>query len=328
MTYRDVKAAVRLISGFGLNVFSGDELYAIHLATLEVLQRTGVKVHDEEAIEIFDGGGAIVEKESRTVRFPPYLVEDAIRASPGKVVLYGRNPKNKVVLEGTRVHFTNFGEGIMVLDPFTGDYRKSTKQDVAYTALMADALDQIDVYERAVSARDQHPSVAPLHEAEAYFANTSKPCFHGPGSGALVRKLFSMAETVAGGKSSLRERPLLSTIVCPTSPLQLTKHCCEVIIESAKAGVPVNVLSMAMAGGSSPVTLAGTLVTHNAEVLSGIILAQLTRKGTPVIYGSSTTMMDLRTATAPVGAPETAMINAAVARMAQYYLLPSWVAGG
>ncbi|HHY37342.1 MAG TPA: Trimethylamine methyltransferase MttB, partial [Clostridia bacterium] len=240
----------------------------------------------------------------------------------------GRNSKNKVTLEGTRVHFTNFGEGIMVIDPFTGEYRKSTKQDVAYTALMADALDQIDVYERAVSARDCHPLVAPLHEAEAYFSNTSKPCFHGPGNGALAKKLFKMAEVVAGGKGNLRERPLLATIVCPTSPLQLTKHCCEVIIESAKAGVPVNVLSMAMAGGSSPVTLAGTLVTHNAEVLSGIILAQLTRKGTPVIYGSSTTMMDLRTATAPVGAPETAMINAAVAKMAQYYLLPSWVAGG
>lgn len=85
---------------------------------------------------------------------------------------------------------------------------------------------------------------------------------------------------------------------------------------------------MAMAGGSSPVTLGGTLVTHNAEVLSGVILSQLTRKGAPVIYGSSTTMMDLRTTTAPVGAPELGMINAAVAALAQYYLLPSWVAGG
>jgi len=85
---------------------------------------------------------------------------------------------------------------------------------------------------------------------------------------------------------------------------------------------------MAMAGGSSPVTLAGTLVTHNAEVLAGIVLNQLTCKGAPVIYGSSTTAMDLRLATASVGSPECAMINAAVAQMARYYLLPSWVAGG
>jgi trimethylamine--corrinoid protein Co-methyltransferase len=85
---------------------------------------------------------------------------------------------------------------------------------------------------------------------------------------------------------------------------------------------------MALAGGSSPVTLAGTLITHNAEVLSGIVLSQLTCKGSPVIYGSSTTIMDMKSTTAAVGAPELGMINAAVAKLAQYYLLPSWVAGG
>jgi trimethylamine--corrinoid protein Co-methyltransferase len=325
---KGVQAAFNVTAGFGLNMFSCDELYNIHLATLDVLYRCGVKVHSSEAQEIMDGGGCIVDPKTGMVRFPSWVVEEAIRWAPPKVVLWGRDPAKKVVLEGTRVHFTNFGEGIMMLDPFTGEYRKSTKEDVAWTALMADALDEIDVYERAVSARDMHPEVAPLHEAEAYFSNTTKPCFQGPGSGWLAKKQFAMAAAVAGGMDRLRARPVLSTIVCPTSPLQLTPHCCEVIVESARHGVPVNVLSMAMAGGSSPVTLAGTLVTHNAEVLSGIVLAQLTAKGTPVIYGSSTTMMDLRTATAPVGAPETGMINAAVARLAQFYLLPSWVAGG
>jgi trimethylamine--corrinoid protein Co-methyltransferase len=99
-------------------------------------------------------------------------------------------------------------------------------------------------------------------------------------------------------------------------------------MESARAGLTVNVLSMAMAGGSSPVTLAGTLVDHNAEILGGLVLNQLTRKGAKFIYGSSTTAMDLRLAAASVGSPECALINAAVAHMATYYLLPSWVAGG
>jgi trimethylamine--corrinoid protein Co-methyltransferase len=85
---------------------------------------------------------------------------------------------------------------------------------------------------------------------------------------------------------------------------------------------------MAMAGGSSPVTLAGTLVDHNAEILGGLVLSQLTRKGSKFVYGSSTTAMDLRLAAASVGSPECALINAAVAQMATYYLLPSWVAGG
>jgi trimethylamine--corrinoid protein Co-methyltransferase len=115
--------------------------------------------------------------------------------------------------------------------------------------------------------------------------------------------------------------------VCPVSPLKLPTECSEAIVAAAKAGVPCLVLSMAMSGGSAPVTLSGTLVVHNAEVLAGITLAQLTSKGTPVLYGSSTTAMDLRLAAASVGSPECGVISAAVAFLARQYRLPSYVAG-
>jgi trimethylamine--corrinoid protein Co-methyltransferase len=111
------------------------------------------------------------------------------------------------------------------------------------------------------------------------------------------------------------------------SPLKLVRDTCEIIMGAAREGMCCNILSMAMAGGSSPVTLAGTLVTHNAEVLAGVTLAQLTKRGAPVLYGSSTTAMDLRLASASVGSPECGLIGAAVAQMARRYLLPSWVAG-
>jgi trimethylamine--corrinoid protein Co-methyltransferase len=137
-----------------------------------------------------------------------------------------------------------------------------------------------------------------------------------------------MVAAIVGGMDKLRERPLLTFNTCPVSPLKLVRDCCEIIMEAARSGLAVNVTSMAMAGGTSPVTLAGTLVTHNTEVLSGLVLNQLTRKGSPVIYGSSTTAMDLRLGTASVGTPECAMINAAVARLARYYSLPCFVAGG
>ena len=137
-----------------------------------------------------------------------------------------------------------------------------------------------------------------------------------------------MAAAISGSREKLLERPLITFITCPVSPLKLVKDTCEVIMGAARSGMAVNILSMAMAGGSSPVTLAGTLVNHNAEVLSGIVLNQLTCKGAKVIYGSSTTAMDLRLASASVGSPECAMINGAVARLARYYSLPSFVAGG
>jgi len=205
----------------------------------------------------------------------------------------------------------------------------ATKQDVSDSALLADYLEHVDVYERAVGAHEVPGEVNQLHNAEAFIPYTSKHCFMGPGGGAgkILWKLFDMFAAVAGGKDKLRERPFITFVTCPTSPLRLIKESCEIIVEGARSGVSIMVLSMAMSGASAPVTLAGTLVVHNAEVLGGLVLSQLARKGTPFVYGSSTTSMDLRLATASVGCPELAMINAAVAKLARFYSLPSWVAG-
>jgi trimethylamine--corrinoid protein Co-methyltransferase len=325
---RNIYAGKSLSGGLGLKIFSDDELDDIHRATLEVLEKTGLFFDDDEALEVLDGGGAVIDKKNKIAKFPPYVVEDAIRSAPSKILLAGRNPKNDFVMESNRVGFTNFGEGVFIIDPYTGEYRETTKADVAASALIADYLSEIDVYERAVGASDVPMATVQLHNAEAWLPNTSKHGFMGSGNGYLTRKIIEMAAAITGGKDKLIERPIISFITCPVSPLQLVKEACEIIMETARSGLTVNVLSMAMAGGSSPVTLAGTLVDHNAEVLGGLILSQLTCKGAKFIYGSSTTAMDLRLASASVGSPECALINAAVAQMSTYYLLPSWVAGG
>ncbi len=314
--------------GFSLNVFTDDELNEIHLATLEVLQETGVFVEDEEALNIFADHGATIDRERKVAKLPPYLVEDAIRSAPPRFTLYGRNPRNDVVLESNRLYFTNFGEGIYVDDLFTGEHRSTTKQDVADSALLADSLGNIDVYERALGAVDKPPQTINIHNADAAFANTTKHCFLGGGDRANLAKIVEIAAAISGGKNRLKERPIFSINVCPTSPLRLTLEYCQLVIDTARAGIPLNIISMAMAGGSAPVSLAGTLVVSNAEVLGTVALAQLVRNGTPVIYASSTTSMDLKLGTASVGCPELGMISAAVAKLAQRYQLPSWVAGG
>ena len=313
--------------GLSLNVFTESELSDIHLASLEVLERTGVFVEADEALDIFADGGCDVDRETHIVCLPPHVVEDALRSAPSKFVLCGRDPKNDIVLEPGRVAFTNFSEGIRVVDPYTGELRDSTKADIADIARLNDYLSDIDTHEIAVGARDVPPETCAVHNAEAQYLNTTKPIGIGPLSRVETRAIFRMAAEIVGGEDELRRRPIVYNGVCPVSPLKLPHEATEVIIETARWGIPNNILSMAMAGGSSPVTLAGTLVTHNAEVLSGITLAQLTERGAPCIYGSSTTAMDLKLAAACVGSPELAMISAAVAQMARRYLLPSFVAG-
>ena len=324
---RNPQAGVRRTVGLRLDVFSDADLDDIHRGTLEVLERTGVFVESDEALDVLADGGCRVDRETKTVKIPPHVVEDSLRAAPSTVRLAGRVPENDVVLEGGRVGFTNFSAGIMVKDPRTDEYRKSTTQDVADLARMTDYLEAIDTYEHAVEGRDGPEATLAVRDAAIALKNTTKCVGTGAMSTYDVDAIVRMGATVAGGEDELRARPLVYFCECPVSPLKITKDAAEVIMASARHGIPNNVISMAMSGASSPVTLAGTLVTHNAEVLASLTLAQLTARGAPTIYGSSTTAMDLRYAAASVGSPELGMISAGVAQLAQRYLLPSFVAG-
>jgi trimethylamine--corrinoid protein Co-methyltransferase len=313
--------------GLSLNILTEDELNDIHRATLDLLEKTGIYADSDEALDLFENGGAIVNHKSKTVKIPPYLVEESIRSAPSRVVLYGRDPKHDLVLEGTRVHFTNFSEGVQMVDPYTNEIREPVKKDLENVARVIDYLDDVDFCEKALGAHDVNQTSAPLHNAEAFLSNTVKHCAFGPGNGKLLRKIVQMGTAIAGSEEKFNERPMISFTTCPLSPLKLIGDCCEIIIESARTRTACNILSMAMAGATAPVTLAGALVVHNAEILGGITLSQLARKGAPVIYGSSTTAMDLKLGTASVGTPEASLLSGAVACLARYYKIPSYVGG-
>ncbi len=314
--------------GMGMNCLTPVELDDIHGATLQVLQYTGINIYSREAMEIMAEGGADVDFVTGRVRIPPYMVEEAINSAPSYVILAARDPAHDVYLGGKRVHFTTFGAASRVVDPYTGRLHGATKSDLGLSALVCDALDNVDIFTSTMVAIDMPPDTSGLHEAEAFLLNTAKHCQHGHiDDGEEAKQFFEMAAVISGGWEELKRRPIVSIMVCPSSPLQLPKGVSEIIIESAKAMVPVNILSMVMSGASGPITLAGTLVLHNAEVLGGIVLHQLTNRGAPVIYGSSSTTFDMTCLTPPVGAPEMGMLSAAAAQLANFYLLPSYVGG-
>jgi trimethylamine--corrinoid protein Co-methyltransferase len=325
---KNSRAGYQKSSGISINMFTDDELYALHLSTLEILKDVGMGIKDPVAQETLASIGCKVNKDKNVVRFPAYVVEDAILKAPASVVFAGRNPAKDYVLEDNRVGFTNFGEGIMINDLYTGEHRPTVKSDTAQAALMADWCSAIDIHERSVAAQDTPAIIAPLHETQVNITNTSKHVTQGCGNVRNLRRAHRMMCHIAGSEAAFRERPIFSTITCPISPLQLAPESTELIMECARMGMPITIISMALAGGTTPVTLAGTLITHNAEVLAAIVLSQATCPGAPIVYGSSTTIMDLRYTTSPVGCPELAMINAGVAKLAQFYHLPSWVAGG
>jgi trimethylamine--corrinoid protein Co-methyltransferase len=126
-----LRAGIDGSRGFGLRAFSDDELYTIHIATLEVLAQTGVRVECDRAMDIFEGDGVAVDRKKNLVRIPPHVGEDAVNSAPSEILLTGRNPRNDIILGDKRVAFTNFGEAVMMMGPFTRERRESTREDVA-----------------------------------------------------------------------------------------------------------------------------------------------------------------------------------------------------
>jgi len=327
MVKRNIYSDLLISGGFGFNVFTDEEINRIHLATIEIMEKTGLFVGTEEALDILEKGGARVDRAKKNVKFPQYLIEDCIRSAPSKIVLYGRDPRHDVVLEGKRVNFCTFGQGVSIME-LDGTVRESVKEDVGKAALLTDAMEEVDVCERSLNAGDAPNNVAPIHEAEVVFANTSKHTVYGPGNGWRAEKIIKMAQAIVGGEDALREKPICTINCSPTSPLTLDANCCTGVIACARSGVPCNLISMVMAGMSGPITLSGSLVVHNCEIIGAIVLHQLTCKGAPVLYGCSSLGFDLKRTTTPVGSPECGLLNAGAPRLAQKYMLPSFSAGG
>ena len=241
--------------------------------------------------------------------------------------MFARNPEEDLLIEPGRVAIGPFAEGLMVNDLDTGERRESTKKDVGTIARLIDGLDEIDMNNVAVTPRDVSAETATLHGLQEVFTNTTKPVVAGMPSKRQIELAADMAAAIVGGQDELRERPILAFCGCPVAPLNLCEAWADGVVATARAGLPVCCCSMGMAGGSTPITLAGTLIVQNAEELASLTLTQLVNRGNAFVYASSTCSLDLRFGTATVGTPETALYQAGTAALADYYSVPSWTAG-
>ena len=303
------------------------DLKAIHEATLSLMHDFGVRVSGGEARETYRKAGCDLDETTGLIRFPKELVNDAILKAPSKYFMCGRNPKDDFEFGSDEVFYTTFGTGLEIVDIDTGERKRSDSVALGNMARFVDAIPEINAFTTAVASLEAPAHVKDLYEAKAVFCNTTKHAILDAEHGKNANLVIDMAAAIAGDREKLRQRPFLTLCMCPTSPLEIIEGAAEVIIETAKAGLPVSILSMGLVGGTTPATLAGTLVVTNAEILAGIVLAQLTNPGNPVMYGSSTTIMDMVYTSSPVGSPEHGMFGVAVAQLGKYYKIPTKVGG-
>lgn len=313
---------------FGLKVFDDDDLERIHLATLDILWNTGLKVQSANARKILGDNGCVVDEKTDIVKFPAHLVEDAAQSAPATYRAHAIDPENDYLPGGKITGFVNFGESPSLIDPITRKLRAATKKDVDDSVRFVNALDNIIAWERPLTPQDLDEEMASIYNAYSFFSYSSKHAFLGLYSVEQFQAAVKMGAVIAGGEDKLSHSPLFTCSCDPISPLVLPAESTNVLIEAAKFGAIIKINPLGMAGGTTCVNLAGTLVTHNAEVLASVTLGQLVRKGTPMIYGSSTSIMDMKSTLSAMGAPEMAMLSAAAAKLAQFYKMPSWVGGG
>ena len=300
----------------------------IHQASLEIFEEVGFEVYYDEALEIFARSGAKVDFEQKRVRLSPQLVEKAISTAPSKVVLYGREEKHDLILEGKRVYLGTGGTAPNVLDLETGEKRLSSLEDVKQIAKLVDALDNVHFYLLPVFPNELPQEQVDVNRFYAGLANTTKHVTGGVWHPEGARNAIKLASIIAGGYEELKKKPIISIICCVISPLRLDKNYTELMIIAAENGIPVMVPSEALCGSTSPITLAGDVLQVNVETLAGVILTQLVNPGTPVLYATVSTIADPRRMSYTSGAVEMGLINAALAQMAQFYAIPFYATAG
>jgi trimethylamine--corrinoid protein Co-methyltransferase len=262
------------------------------------------------------------------VRIPSFLVKKSLQTAPGRIALAGRDGTRDVVLEKDRIYFGTGSDCPFFLDPYTGKRRKTVFQDVVNAAKVTDALPNIDFFMSLGLISDVPAKTYDRHQFLAMTLGTAKPLVITAVNGRGLADQFEMASLILGGKEKFRQNPTFAIYAEPISPLVHSKEAVEKLIFAAEERIPVIYVPAPSGGGTAPVTMAGVLAEGLADTLTGLVIAQLKKEGTPFVMGGVFTIMDMRTTIFSYGAPELLMMSAALSEIGKAIGLPVFSTAG
>jgi trimethylamine--corrinoid protein Co-methyltransferase len=309
-----------------LNVLQPDDVEEVYSATMEVLERTGLKVSHPRVLELLDGAGALVD--ANRVRIPDWMVKDALRKAPSRIVLGKRNGERSVKLERNRSFFGASLDCIDYLEPFTRERRKFMLKDCRTTATLLDALPNYSWGMTFGMADDVPTEFADRLVLKEAMTHSEKPMVFCCQDIESLKQIYEMAMIIAGGEKQFLNAPTIAMLADPISPLTFSDDTLEKMIFCAEKRIPQICYGAPQAGSTGPASFAGSIVQGTAESLSGLVMTQLIRKGAPFIYGAFCTVMDMRTTIFSYGAPEMILMGAALAQMSQHIKLPYFGTAG
>jgi trimethylamine--corrinoid protein Co-methyltransferase len=310
-----------------MQTLTQEEMTRIHDAAMDLLGSTGIAFNEDEALEIFKKNGFKVD--GKTVFFTEAQVKNALKTAPSRFTVTGRNPEKSVAVgEDDFVFVPGYGAPFVSLS--NGEQREATMEDYDNFCKLVQTSKTIDMNGfMMVEPSDVPAETAHLDMLFSSIVLSDKPFLGSPVSKQGARDCVEMAAIVWGGMDKLKAvGPVTVSLINSLSPLQFSDEMAGSLIELARANQACVIASLIMAGSSGPVTLSGVLALQTAEILAGVTLAQLVNPGAPVIYGSTSSAMDMKTGGLSIGCPELSIVVSATAQMARFYNLPSRSGGG
>jgi trimethylamine--corrinoid protein Co-methyltransferase len=307
-----------------LKVISKKDMDWIHAASLKIFEQTGVVFHSEEALEICKRKGAKVN--GKIAYFPPKIVSQALEYAPETFRWRARKDANSVTVgdKKERLLFQPNAGPVFIQDIDKGR-RPAMLEDFANIIKLCQASDVVSLIGSfPVDPSDVNQDYKHLYMMYEILKNTDKPLIGFETSGSKIRQLFDMIEIAIGGRDLLCKNHYVGVAASPLSPLAYDIATCETIIEFARQNQPIFFSSAIMGGLSGPISLIGTVIQQNTEILAGIILAQLENPGNPVVYSNSSAVADMRNGNFTTGSPEMMLVHIAGMQMSlDYYHLPT-----
>ncbi len=288
-----------------------------------LLEKTGCFVENEAALKLLGEAGAKIDRTSRRVFIKPELVEESLAKSPAVIKLYDSAGEKESIVGEDEVHFDPGSAAVTILDHSTQSERKAETGDLVSWVRLVDMLPHLHFQSTGLICSDVPEDIADSYRLYVGLQFCAKPVVTGTFRVEGFKTMHELLAAVRGSEAALAEKPLAIFDACPSPPLKWSNLTAQSLVDSARAGIPSELISMGMTGATSPVTIAGTLVQHVAENLSGLVIAQLAQPGAPVIFGGSPSSFDMRRGTTPMGAIETMMIDAAYAQIGKHLGLPT-----
>jgi trimethylamine---corrinoid protein Co-methyltransferase len=289
----------------------------------QLMLNPGLKVQSAEARQLLADAGAEVDKTTNVVKIPEKIARQALETVPASFHLYDRHGNPTVTYGGDVVQFDPGSSGVHILDPDTLEHKPSYTPDLVRVIKVAEMLPQYAAQSTAIVCNEVPKAVGDLYRLYLILLYSDKPIVTGSFSIKTLQAMIDLLAIFAGGRKALADRPQAVFDVCPSPPLIWSEFGAQNLIELARAGVPAQMISMPLAGAAAPVTLLGSVVQHAAESLSGIAIHQLAKPGAPVVCGGAPAIFDMRHGTTPMGAVETAMIDASYAQVGKSLNLPT-----